>query len=179
MCLDCILCDLFCMYGTEDSVGKSVLHTNRKQTDVKPGYYRDTAAHNRWRNFQHCMARLTAHKLMYCAPWNALQDIVPSSQSMSKKPNLEHDIIAAAQWVIWPSECRYVYQECLKKETATHYWKPWSMQQWRHWKREFGVVAESAQFDDETRGVARQAVRRMEDVEEEVVDEGSAGSGND
>ncbi|KAF2877133.1 hypothetical protein BDV95DRAFT_139300 [Massariosphaeria phaeospora] len=135
--------------------------------DVKPKYYRDPAAHNRWRNFQHIMARLTANKFVYCAPFNALFDLEPSSASKSK-PNLEYDIIAAAQWVIWPTECSYVYQECLKQETATFYWYPWAKDQWQQWKREFELVGENVQYDDQARSVARQALQRMKDIEEEV-----------
>jgi hypothetical protein len=124
------------------------------------------------------MARITAGKLIYCAPFNALPDIVPSSEPHSKR-NLEYDIIAAAQWVIWPTKCRYVYLECLKRETANHYWEPWSQERWSQWKREFGLVVEKEQYDEQTRSVARQALQRMRDVEEEVEEEGSGGSGSD
>ncbi|KAG0631869.1 hypothetical protein M758_1G285600 [Ceratodon purpureus] len=139
---------------------------------VKPYYYRDLAAHNRWRNFQHAMARITAIGLMYCAPWNALSDLVIANDP-GCKANVEYDIIAAAQWLVWPVECRYVYGECLKKETTEHYWEPWSKEKWRQWKLEFGRVGNCAGYDEKTRSVARQALSRMRDVE------GSEGSGND
>jgi hypothetical protein len=143
------------------------------RADVKPGYYRDDAAHKRWRNFQHTMARLTSLRLVYCAPWNALSDLVRLESSQSKKDNLEYDIVAAAQWVVWPNECRYVYQECLKKQVTTFYWKPWSVQSWTQWKEIFEGIGEKAVYDDETRGVARKAVRSMKEVEEEIGEEGS------
>jgi hypothetical protein len=124
------------------------------------------------------MARITASKLIYCAPFNALQDIVSSGETQGKH-NLEYDITAAAQWVVWPTECRYVYEECLKQDTSNNRWEPWSKQGWSHWKREFGLVVENEQYNDQTKSVARQALQRMKDVEEEVDEEGSVGSGND
>ncbi|KAF1937090.1 hypothetical protein EJ02DRAFT_459000 [Clathrospora elynae] len=154
----------------------------RYHVEVKPGYYRDAAAHNRWRNFQHTMARLTAGDLIYCAPWNALQDILPSSEPKpDAKRSLEFDIVAAAQWVGWPDECRYVYQECMKKETTTHphYWEPFSKQNWARWKKEFGLVVESELYDDQTKNVARQALERMKNTEEEFDEECSVGSNSD
>jgi hypothetical protein len=143
-----------------------------KVIDLKPGYYRDPAAHNRWRNFQHAMARLTANKLIYCAPFNALQDITPASPPTR---SFEFDIVAAAQWVAWPTECRYVYQECQKKATSEHYWEPWGKMQWTLWMQAFGRVADDSTYDDATRAVARKAMRQMKEVEEEVDEEGSVG----
>jgi hypothetical protein len=144
--------------------------------DVKPSYYRDAAAHNRWRNFQHTMARLTASDLIYCAPWTALRDIVPSGEAKSNaKRSMEYDIVAAAQWLIWPDECRYVYKECMKKETTTHphYWEPFCKQSWATWKKELGYVMASELYDDQTKSVARRALDRMKNVEEEMDEEGS------
>lgn len=156
--------------------GKRRLLTIR--TEVKPHYYRDDAAHNRWRNFQHTMARVTAMQLIYCAPFNALSDLVLSGDPESK-PSFEFDIVAAAQWVVWPVECRYVYQECLKKETTTEYWKPWSKDRWEQWKGEFERVGKYEKYDEKTRSVASQALSRMRDVEEEIDEEGSGGSDSD
>jgi hypothetical protein len=124
------------------------------------------------------MARLTSLKLIYCAPWNALSDLVRPENSQSKKPNLEYDIVAAVQWVIWPKECRHVYRECLKKPITTFYWEPWSVQSWGQWKEVFEGIGGNAVYDDETRGVAREAVRKMREVEEEIGDGGS-GSGSE
>jgi hypothetical protein len=147
-------------------------------TYVKPEYYRDTAAHYRWRNYQHAMARITASNLIYCAAFNALQDLTPPDKRHTKG-SLEYDIVAAAQWVIWPVECRYVYQECVKKETTVHYWEPWSKEAWSRWKMEFRRVVETEQYNHRTKNVARQALHQMQDVEEEVGEEGSEGSGTD
>jgi hypothetical protein len=138
-------------------------------------------AHDRWLNLQSTMARLTSRDLIYCAPWNALRDIVPAKEpKLHIKRSSDCDVVAAAQWVIWPDECRYVYKECMKKETTTHphYWEPWCKQSWKVWKREFGYVVESELYDEETRSVARRALSRMEDTEEEVEKEGSVGSGS-
>ncbi|KAH8732127.1 hypothetical protein GQ44DRAFT_801160 [Phaeosphaeriaceae sp. PMI808] len=130
------------------------------------GYYRDAAAHNRWRNLQHAMARITASKLIYCAPFNALQDIVPDSEPHGKR-NLEYDIIAAGQWVIWPTECRYVFEECLKRKSINNYWEAWSEEGWSQWKREFRLVIESEQYDADAQSVARRALQQMNAIEVE------------
>jgi hypothetical protein len=124
------------------------------------------------------MARLTANQLIYCAPFNALQDITPSAGSSSTR-SLEFDIIAAAQWVAWPTECRYVYQECLKKPVTEHYWEPWSKMQWKLWISEFGRVVEDTKYDDQTKSVARKALQQMKDIEEEINEEGSVGGSDD
>jgi hypothetical protein len=81
----------------------------------------------------------------------------------SVKRNLEFDIVAAAQWVIWPDDCRDVYQECREKEATTHsnYWEPFSKQNWERWKQEFEIVVASELYDDETKAVARQARGQM------------------
>ncbi|KAH7334619.1 hypothetical protein BKA66DRAFT_544535 [Pyrenochaeta sp. MPI-SDFR-AT-0127] len=144
-----------------------------------PQYYRDTAAHNRWRNFQHVMARITASKLIYCAPFNALQDIVPQSD----KRSLECDIIAAAQWVLWPTECRYVYKECLKRQTTTHHWEPWSKEGWSLFKKGFEVVVENEEYNSHTKSIARQALEQMNSIEKEIAEDagredGSSGGGS-
>ncbi|KAF1951055.1 hypothetical protein CC80DRAFT_425436 [Byssothecium circinans] len=94
-------------------------------------YYRDTATYNRWRNYQHAMARITAGKFVYCAPWSALQDILPPRKPTKKRTHA-YDLFGAAQWVTWPNECRYVYHECMKQETTDHYWRPWSKERWSH-----------------------------------------------
>jgi hypothetical protein len=120
------------------------------------------------------MARVTAHRWIYCAPFTALQNLVPSGQVNSR--NNDFDIVAAAQWVMWPIECRHVYVECLKKEITEHYWEPWSKQRWTTWKVTFRSAGDDARHDDRTRNVARQAVQRMEEVEMEVAEEGSARS---
>lgn len=125
------------------------------------------------------MARLTSLDLIYCAPWTALRDIVPQKEP---KPNvkriMEYDIVAAAQWLVWPEECRYVYKECMKKDVTTHphYWEPFSKQSWATWKRELGYVLASELYDDHTKGLARRALERMKNVQEEVDEEGSVGS---
>jgi hypothetical protein len=118
------------------------------------------------------MARVTAIQLIYCAPFNALSDLMPSTEPHGK-PNLECDINAAAQWVAWPLECRYVYKECSKKDITNDWWNPWSKQGWKQWKAEFGRVSESKDYDERTRAVARKAARCMSETEEEVDKEGS------
>ncbi|PSN61561.1 hypothetical protein BS50DRAFT_625398 [Corynespora cassiicola Philippines] len=129
----------------------------------------------RWVNLQSAMARVTANGLIYCAPFTALQKLVSPGEPNSN--NLEFDILAAAQWVMWPQECRYIYLECLKKETTEHYWEPWSKQKWATWKYAFRAAAEDAKDNDRMKDAASRALRQMEDIEMKVDKEASAGSG--
>ncbi|KAJ4301305.1 hypothetical protein N0V90_003396 [Kalmusia sp. IMI 367209] len=89
----------------------------------------------------------------------------------------QHD--AAAQWIIWPIECRYVYQECLKRETMDHFWEPWSRNRWSQWKKEFGSVLENDKYDDKTKSVVRKALREIKDIEKEIIEEDSGESDQD
>ena len=136
----------------------------------------DAAIHKRWRNFQHTMARLTSSNLIYTDPFSILSHgfVEPRDIKPDVKRHPEYDIIAAAQWVIWPTECRYAYQECLKKETTENYWRPWSKQRWSEVRKEFALVVENPLYDEQTKDVARQALQRMKHTEEEVDEEGSA-----
>lgn len=120
------------------------------------------------------MARLTASDMIYCAPFNALEKLASTDEPISKL--YDFDIEAAAQWVVWPLECRHVYAECLGKETTTHYWEPWSKQRWMTWKRAFGTAAEDAQHSGRARRLASQALQQMINVEIEANEEESVGS---
>lgn len=119
------------------------------------------------------MARITSKNLIYCATFSALQDIAKTAQSNQKQSanatrHTNYDVVAAAQWVIWPDECRYVYRECLKKETMDHFWEPWSKDRWALWKREFEDVGKDARYLEQTRAVASKALERMEEIEKEA-----------
>jgi hypothetical protein len=131
----------------------------------------------RWVNFQSIMARLTAKDLIYCAPFTALTELASPNEPT---PNIHDvDIEAAAQWVVWPLECRHVYVECLKKDTTVHYWEPWSKQRWAAWKQRFKMTAASAAHSDRTRGLASLALRQMIEVEMEIDEMGTEGSISD
>ncbi|KAF2818627.1 hypothetical protein CC86DRAFT_154624 [Ophiobolus disseminans] len=143
----------------------------RSRCDFEPGCYRDIVARNRWRNFQHTMARLTASNLIYCAPFNCLPDLVKISERKTRLDRTDFYALAAAQWIIWPTECRYVYQECLKRETIANHWEAWSKKGWGQWKAQFARIADSPLYDDPVTNVARQALQQMKDTEEEIDEE--------
>ena len=123
------------------------------------------------------MARLTAKNMIYCAPFTALTAI--ASQNEPAPKIYEVDIEAAAQWVVWPLECRHVYVECLKKDTTAHYWEPWSKQRWSAWKQRFEMAAASAAQCDRTRSLASLALQQMIEVEIEIDEMGTEGSVSD
>ncbi|CAI6317676.1 unnamed protein product [Periconia digitata] len=147
----------------------------REHAVLKPTLDRDhhpCELHARWRNLQHIMARITASDLIYCGGFNALSDLVPSIQpnkdpTRYKKRNMDFSIIAAAQWVVGPHECRFVYHECLKRETIEHFWKPWSKEGWAFWKIEFANVIDNTHYDERTQVVAREALQQMETTEKQ------------
>ncbi|OJJ85929.1 uncharacterized protein ASPGLDRAFT_122491 [Aspergillus glaucus CBS 516.65] len=129
----------------------------------------------RWRNFQSAIARLTSSGLINCSVLCALADILPSSQSY---PDLEKrkvggpnrvggDVIAGAQWVLWPGQGQYVYQECRKKDDIDGPRQMWSMQHWKQWKEQFEFVAGDERFGEQARLVARLARHQMLAYEDE------------
>jgi hypothetical protein len=123
------------------------------------------------------MARLTAKDMIYCAPFTALTALTSPNEPTAKIYDV--DIEAAAQWVVWPLECRHVYVECLKKEMTAHYWEPWSKQRWAAWKQRFETTAASAAHSDRTRSLASLALRQMIEVEMEIDEMGTEGSISD
>jgi hypothetical protein len=128
----------------------------------------------RWVNFQSIMARVTAKDMIYCAPFTALGRLTSLTESNAKIYDV--DIEGAAQWVMWPLECRHVYVECLKRETTVHYWEPWSKQRWVAWKRAFEAATEKVEHDDRTRRLASRALQQMLEIEIVVDEEESAES---
>ncbi|KAH6644824.1 hypothetical protein C7974DRAFT_420253 [Boeremia exigua] len=149
----------------------------RRERDADAGPYTHIPEScTRWQNLQSAMARVTADGLIYGAPFTALQNIVATGENDRKIPDL--DIVAAAQWVIWPVECRHVYVECMKKENAVHYWEPWSRQRWNLWKDVFRHATGDGRHNDRTRDMAARAFQQMNEVEIEVDEEGSEGSVN-
>ncbi|KAI1208482.1 uncharacterized protein F4807DRAFT_153122 [Annulohypoxylon truncatum] len=130
----------------------------------------------RWRNYQSAIARITLTGFAECGFASALRDILPSGkkypsfnvQVASKPDTIGGHILAAAQWLIWPDEARYVYQQCKKKE-KTDKKNPrdtWSMENWRIWKAQFQLFAWDERIDPRAREVAKKAVDRITEVEE-------------
>ncbi|KAI2465022.1 hypothetical protein F4781DRAFT_410935 [Annulohypoxylon bovei var. microspora] len=130
----------------------------------------------RWRNYQSTIARITLTGFSECGFTSALRDILPSGKKYpsfniwvtSKPATIGGHILAAAQWIMWPDEARYVYQQCKKKEKVDRK-NPrdtWSMENWRIWKAQFQLFAWDERIDPRAREVAKKAVDRMIEVEE-------------
>lgn len=115
------------------------------------------------------MARLTSLDLIDCGFLSSLEHILPSSREypdLKKRPidgpnKIGNYLVGAAQWIIWPSEGRYVYQQCLKVETVSGPRQMFSMERWREWKRQFAFVAGDARFAGKYRQVAELVCRKM------------------
>lgn len=71
------------------------------------------------------------------------------------------DVIAGAQWLLWPEQGRYVYRECRKKDDIDGPRQMWSMQSWKQWKGQFGFVAGDERFGQQARLAARLARNKM------------------
>ncbi|KAI0888557.1 uncharacterized protein GGS22DRAFT_151830 [Annulohypoxylon maeteangense] len=136
----------------------------------------DSESETRWRNYQSTIARITLTGFSECGFTSALRDILPSGKKypsfnvrVASKPDvIGGHILAAAQWLIWPDEARYVYQQCRKKE-KTDKKNPrdtWSMENWRIWKAQFQLFAWDERVDPRARDVAKKAIDRIIEVEE-------------
>ena len=120
------------------------------------------------------MARLTTLGLFDCSWLSSIFDILPSSgeyPDLERRPidgpnKLGNYMLGAAQWVIRPDECRYVYRRCQEEEGAGERRVQWSMGHWREWKRQFGFVAGDGRFAEKYRDLARQAYLQMTACEE-------------
>ncbi|KAI0128086.1 hypothetical protein F4776DRAFT_629171 [Hypoxylon sp. NC0597] len=131
----------------------------------------------RWRNYQSAMARITMTGFSDCGFTSALRDILPDGKKypslrvrMTSKPEkIGGHILGAAQWVIWPDEVRYVYQQCRKKEKVDkkNPRDTWSMENWRIWKAQFQLVAGDERVDSRAREIASTAVDKMKATEEQ------------
>jgi len=132
----------------------------------------------RWRNWQSAIARITTLGFIDCGFLCALGDILPSSRNY---PDLEKrkiggpnriggDVIAGAQWIMWPDEGRFVYQQCKKVDKLDGPRAMWSMERWRQWKDQFAFVAGDDRFDSKARLVAKLAGQQMTAFEEEDTD---------
>ncbi|EQB57551.1 hypothetical protein CGLO_02308 [Colletotrichum gloeosporioides Cg-14] len=128
----------------------------------------------RWRNFQSAIARITALGLINCGFLSALGDIMPSSSAypdLEKRkiggPNrISGDAIAAAQWVMWPDEGRFVFQQCKKlHETGSR--AMWSQERWGVWKEQFTIIAGDERFTPKARVAAKLSRKQMIGYEEE------------
>ncbi|KAH7119919.1 hypothetical protein B0J11DRAFT_534869 [Dendryphion nanum] len=132
----------------------------------------------RWRNFQSAIARLTTLNLIDCGFLCALGNIVPSSYNYpdfkTRKiggPNrVGGDVIAGAQWILWPDEGAYVYQQCKKVEKIEGLRTMWSMERWNVWKEQFAFVTGDERFDTQARAVAKVVGRQMLALEKEDVE---------
>lgn len=76
------------------------------------------------------------------------------------------DAIAAAQWIIWPDEGRFVYQQC-KKLHETGPRAMWSQYRWEVWKEQFAFIAGDERFTPKARVAAKLSSEQMIDYEEE------------
>ncbi|PYI11783.1 hypothetical protein BO78DRAFT_425671 [Aspergillus sclerotiicarbonarius CBS 121057] len=129
----------------------------------------------RWRNFNSFIARLTCSNLINCGFLSSLREILPSDREypdLAKRPidgpnKLGNYMLGAAQWIMWPDECRYVYEQCKRYESVSGPREMWSMERWREWKRQFAFVAGDGRFAQKYRDVAERAYRQILMVEEE------------
>ena len=115
------------------------------------------------------MARLTSLDLIDCGFLSSLEYILPSSREypdLKKRPidgpnKIGNYLVGAAQWIIWPSECRYVYHQCQRIETVSGPRQMFSMERWREWKSQFAFVAGDERFAGKYRQVADLAYGRI------------------
>lgn len=115
------------------------------------------------------MARLTCSDLIDCGFLSSLNDILPSSDGypdLQKRPidgpnKIGNLMLGAAQWVMRPDECHYVYRQCQKVESVSGVREMWSMERWREWKRQFAFVDGDGRFGQRYREVAGRAYRQM------------------
>lgn len=115
------------------------------------------------------MARLTSSGLIDCGFLCALSDILPSSRDypdLEKRkvggPNrISGDVIAGAQWLLWPEQGRYVYQECKKRENIDSSRQMWCRTNWKEWKEQLEFIAGDERFGQQARLVARLARDQM------------------
>jgi len=127
------------------------------------------------------MARLTALELIDCGFLCALGDILPASpfypdleeRKIGGPNRISGDVIAGAQWLLWPDEGRYVYQQCKKVETISGPRTMWSMERWNQWKDQLKWVAEDERFGAQARHVARMARHQMMAYEKDACQNGS------
>ncbi|KAI0116928.1 hypothetical protein F4814DRAFT_267215 [Daldinia grandis] len=134
-------------------------------------------AEARWRNYQSTLARIAMTGFSDCGFNSALRDIMPYGKKcpsfnvrMTSKPEqIGGHIQGAAQWIIWPDELRYVYEQCKKKEKLDkeNPRDTWSMQNWRIWKAQFELAAGDERVDSRARTVASTAVGKMKVIEEQ------------
>ncbi|KAI1086499.1 hypothetical protein F5B19DRAFT_139129 [Rostrohypoxylon terebratum] len=131
----------------------------------------------RWRNYQSAIARITLTGFSECGFTSALRDILPSGKKdpsfsvrvTSKPDTIGGHVLAAAQWLIWPDEARYVYQQCKKKEKVDkkNPRDTWCMENWGIWKAQFQFFALDEKIDPRARQAAKKAIDRMAEVETE------------
>lgn len=134
-------------------------------------------AEARWRNYQSALARIAITGFSDCGFNSALRDIMPYGKKCpsfnvritSKPEQIGGHIQGAAQWIIWPDELRYVYEQCKKRERVDkeNPRDTWSMQNWRIWKAQFELAAGDERVDSRARAMATTAVEKMNAIEEQ------------
>ncbi|KAI6087577.1 hypothetical protein F4821DRAFT_236135 [Hypoxylon rubiginosum] len=132
----------------------------------------------RWRNYQSTIARITLTGFSNCGFISGLRDILPHGKkypslnisSSSGPQRIGGFIQGAAQWVMWPDEGRYVYQQCKKKEKVDkkNPREIWSTENWEIWKTQFQLFADEGRIDSTAREVASLAVDKMKEIEEQT-----------
>ncbi|ODM23488.1 hypothetical protein SI65_01077 [Aspergillus cristatus] len=145
-------------------------------------YFKDElsmwSARYRLRNLNSAMASLTSSNLIDCSGLSALRQLRSDSPEY---PDLEEEpiegsyepeilILSAAQWVVWPDECRWVYRQCKQAESeSVTELGMWSMERWKDWKKEFEFVMLGHRFAQwiKVRDVAERVYRQKLMIEEE------------
>lgn len=131
----------------------------------------------RWRNYQSSLARLTTLDLINCGFLSSLEHLLPYSREypdLNKRPldgpnKIGNYLIGAAQWIIYPHEGQYVYEQCCKKGEKVSGENPremWCMERWREWKGQFAFVAGDERFQGKYREMAKVAYEKMLEYEE-------------
>ncbi|TEA09872.1 hypothetical protein C8034_v011598 [Colletotrichum sidae] len=128
----------------------------------------------RWRNFQSAVARITALGISNLAFLSALGDILPShplypdleERKIGGPNRVSGDTVAAAQWMMWPDEGRFAYQQCKNlRETGPR--SMWHPERWQQWKVQFAFVEGDERFTPKARLAAKLARQQMASLEEE------------
>ncbi|KAI1465668.1 uncharacterized protein F4812DRAFT_437022 [Daldinia caldariorum] len=159
-------------YSTEDlRIRADAIRHPGSGVDV-PG----SEAEARWRNYQSALARIATTGFSDCGFNSALRDIMPHGKKYptfkvrvtSKPEDIGGHIQGAAQWIIWPDELRYVYEQCKKKGRVDkkNPRDTWSMENWRIWKAQFEFAAGHERVDARAREVAAIAAEKMNAIEQ-------------
>ncbi|PWY82022.1 hypothetical protein BO70DRAFT_362013 [Aspergillus heteromorphus CBS 117.55] len=131
----------------------------------------------RWRYLQSAVARITAAGLLDCRSVCALEYLVPTSPRYPDIRNEEidwahaisGDVLASAEWILRPGMGRYVFEQCLRRETVDNPTQMWSQERWVGWKEQFRSVVQHPRVTAQARDVSWAILQQMLAVEEEYV----------